>query len=435
MTELDSLYDQRAKHIADADAILKRSQADGNKMSAEDEAAFDRHHAEADKILGQIKDRKAVQEREARQAAANDAMRESRGRRVGATEPGSVGAGLEMPTFRGQPMRIPANAAARSRATQVYATAFREYLGGSEAREVHAALQTDIEQSGGYLAPPQYVAELVKELDNSFWFRQLARVLPPTVAPKVTMPRRTARSAAFAWGTELSTPTADTAYRLGTYELTPHYMTGEIELSNDLANAASISPDMMVREEIVFRSGDLEENAFFTGTGVRQPIGIFTPHADGIATSRDTTGSETTPDTYLDAKYSLREPYLRSDSLRWVFSRQAVKTLAKLKSTTNEPLWIVSTRDGEPEQFLGVRVVLSEYAPIGSGVNNAWASGDYIGIIGDFRNYDILDGLDMGVTLHTDSYYNRRNMRGYVVRRKVDGCPRIGEAFARVKKT
>lgn len=433
MTALDALYDARAKLISDADAILKRSQSDGAKWTAEDESQFDALHAEADKILGQINEKKTAQARVDRQTAAQDSLRETRGRRAPAGEPGSGRSAVESITFRGHSLRLPSSA--RARATAEYAEAFSAYMAFGEAAGVHAALQTDIEQSGGYLAPPQYVAELVKELDNTFWFRQLARVLPPTVAPKITLPRRTARSQAFQWGTELATPSADGSYKLGTYELAPHYMTGEMEVSKDLLAAGSISPEVIVREEMVFRSGDLEENAFFYGDGVRKPIGIFVAHADCIPAARDVSGSESTPDTYIDAKYSLREPYLRSNNLRWVFHRQAVKTLAKLKSTTNEPLWLVSTRDGQPETFLNVKVVLSEYGPQGTGAQNAWQSGDYLGIIGDFANYDVIDGLDMGITRHTDSYYDRKNQIGFVARRKVDGCARVGEAFARVKKS
>ena len=41
----------------------------------------------------------------------------------------------------------------------------------------------------------------------------------------------------------------------------------------------------------------------------------------------------------------------------------------------------------------------------------------------------------MGITRHTDSAFERKNQVGFIVRRKVDGTPRHGEAFARVKKS
>jgi HK97 family phage major capsid protein len=279
------------------------------------------------------------------------------------------------------------------------------------------------------------VAELVQELNNSFWLRRIARVLPPTTAPKVTMPRRTARMAAFVWGSELSVPTADTALKFGTYNLTPHYITGEIEISNDLIRGASISPDGIVRAEINFRGGELEEQAFINGNGAGQPLGINTPDSNGVGTDRDTTADPATFEAWVDTKLSLREPYLRSQSLRWLLHRNAFRVLSKLKATTGEPIWLVNTRDGMPDTVLGVPTILSEYAPSGTGASNTYATGDYVGTIGDFGYYDIQDGLDVTIQVLTDSYYARRNMVGYIMRRKVDGCPRIGEAFARLKKS
>lgn len=427
--QLTTAHNERAKCIADADVIVKRCKADGGRdLTGEESAEFDKLHNRAADLYGQIQSHRESEDRERRHAEAVGSLEESRGRRVGSRPSAPSVADPQSLTFRGQPMRLPSHSAILFRASAEYAEAFRAYLNGGQ---FDAALQTDIADQGGYLAPPQFVAELVKELDNSFWFRQLARVLPPTTAPKVTMPRRSARMSAFVWGSELATPTADTAYRLGTYSLTPHYQSGEVEVSNDLISAGSLNVESIVRQEILFNATDLEENAFFTGDGDKKPLGVFTASADGIASSRDTTANPNQTDSWVNVKFSLAEPYLRSPALRWVMHRNAVKLLAKLKSGTGEPLWLVSTRVGEPDTLLGKPVVMSEYAPSGTG--GSYTTGDYVAILGDFAHYDIQDSLDFGISRMTDSHYARRNMTGFIVRRKVDGCPRIGSAFARLK--
>jgi hypothetical protein len=55
-------------------------------------------------------------------------------------------------------------------------------------------------------------------------------------------------------------------------------------------------------------------------------------------------------------------------------------------------------------------------------------------VLGAFRNYDVLDSMDMGIA-RDESLGRRSNLIIYIVRRKVDGCARISEAFARLKST
>ena len=128
-----------------------------------------------------------------------------------------------------------------------YAAHFRSYLRGGPTPE--AALETDIEQKGGFAAPPEFVAEVAKGLDNGGWFRRLARVLPPTAAPKVVRPRRTAKAGSVAWGQETSLPATETALKFGSYTLTPHYLTGEVEVARGVTDAPN--GEAAVLEEIL----------------------------------------------------------------------------------------------------------------------------------------------------------------------------------------
>ncbi len=438
MNELDKLIQDRAALLATAGALYDASKADGgSKWTAEDEAKFNKIHDDADKLQGQIQAVNKAGDRQRRHEAAQASLAETAGRRTLPTQPAASATGNAPPTgfvHRGRTVAFRPGSPVAHRATPQYGEAFATYMGGGYVpADMMASLTTDIATEGGYLAPPQYVAELVKELDNTFWFRQLARVLPPTSAPKVTMPRRTGRINSFSWGTEISPPLLDTGLRFGSYELTPHYMTAEIEVSQDLVKAASMSVDAIVRDEILWGAADLEEQAFLYGDGVNKPLGVFVPSLEGIDVGQDVSGDDGAFETYVDAKLSLRESYLRSDNLRWLFSRYSVRELMKLKSTTGEPIFLPSIREGGYDTLLGVKVVLSEYVRKPAN-GTAYVAGEYLGVIGDFRAYDVLDSLDMGIKMHMDSYYDRRNMYGYITRRKVDGHPRFAEAFKRVKK-
>ena len=403
-------------------------------MTEDESRQFDAYMSQGEKLQGEIKAGKEASEkalhRKSLLESSEASLKESRGRII---MPGQVGGATNFqPVYRGRKIKLTADQVRR--ASEDYRAGFNAYLADlNNSGNFSAALQTDIAEKGGYLAPVDMLAEVLKTIDNTFWFRQLANVLPPTSAKSISWPKRTARMSRFVWGQELATPTADTALKVGGRSMTPHWMSGEIDVSNDLIMSAIVDIDQFVTTEIAWASGDTEEAAFFAGDGVGKPVGVFVNHPNGITTGRDTSGG-IDHDSLVNTKYSLREPYLRDPSLRWVGSRQFYRDCMKLKSTTNEPIYIVTLREGQPDTLLGTPTVMSEYAPVGTGASNAWQTGDYQAAIAAWKNYDIIDGTDMGIQRDI-SLMARQNQTVYIVRRKVDGCPRFEEAFARLKKS
>jgi HK97 family phage major capsid protein len=139
----------------------------------------------------------------------------------------------------------------------------------------------------------------------------------------------------------------------------------------------------------------------------------------GIAT-------DITADGLIDALYSLKEPYLKSGKLRWLFHRDAVKRVRKLKDTTNQYLWQPGLQAGQPDLIMGVPVMMSEYVP------NTFTSGLYVGLVGDFSYYWIADA-DTFTIQRLVELYAETNQVGYIGRLESDGMPVLGEAFARLK--
>ena len=83
-------------------------------------------------------------------------------------------------------------------------------------------------------------------------------------------------------------------------------------------------------------------------------------------------------------------------------------------------------QDGGFDRLLGLPVAESERVP------NTFTSGLYVGLLGDFRHYTIVDGLDMDMQ-RLDELHARTNQVGFIGRLKTDGAPTLSEAFARVK--
>jgi len=66
-------------------------------------------------------------------------------------------------------------------------------------------------------------------------------------------------------------------------------------------------------------------------------------------------------------------------------------------------------------------------------MNNAtWATGVYVGIVGDFSYYWVVDNLNVQLQRLVE-LYAANNQTGFIMRQETDAMPVLGEAFARVK--
>ena len=99
--------------------------------------------------------------------------------------------------------------------------------------------------------------------------------------------------------------------------------------------------------------------------------------------------------------------------------------LARIKDANNQYIWQPSVVEGTPDRLLGKPVTMSEYAP------NTFTAGKYVGMLGDFRNYWICDGMNVEVQVLRE-LYARTNQIDYIARLSTDGMPVLEECFSRV---
>jgi len=272
------------------------------------------------------------------------------------------------------------------------------------------------------------VNKLLKDVDNLVFIRQRATKFPLASAASMGVPTLANDISDSDWTTELATGSEDSTMSFGFRELHPHPLAKRIKLSNKLLRMSTIGVEALVRSRLAYKSAVSQEKAFMTGTGVNQPLGLFTASANGIPTSRDvSTGNTTTSLTFdglIEAKYSLKGQYWNNAD--WIFHRDALKQLTKLKDGEGQYIWRESVRDGEPDRLLGRPIIMSEYAP------NTFTTGLYVGLLGDYSNYWIADALDFQVQVLKE-LYAETNQTGYIGRLETDGMPTMSEGFARVK--
>ncbi len=308
--------------------------------------------------------------------------------------------------------------------------AFRNHLriGDSETMKAYNALQMDNPSQAGYLiAPEKFVGTMIKELDDAVFFRTLAKKFSLKGAHSMGFPKRIERTNTFRWGSEVSEPTEDTSLAFGKREFVPHPASFLIRVSNTLIqNAPEV--DAIVRSELVAEVAKNLEEAYMTGDGVNKPLGVFTAGANGISTARDVatdnTATAMTFNGLIEAKYAIKSQY--QPNAKWLFHRDAVKMLAKIKDSDGQYIWQPSVVAGTPDMLLGKPVMMSEYVP------HTFSANQYVGMLGDFSNYWICDGQDMFIQVLREKYA-LTNQIGYIGRLATDGMAVLDEPFARIK--
>lgn len=407
MKDTDKMRRERSKHLEECRALLDKAEEEGRELTAEEEQEYDRRWNEAEKLEKRIKRKEdlAAEEKRLEELQDGEPPKES--------PAGPEGGDRSNP-----------------RDSEEYRKAFKQYLRSGHIRvpEEIRAIQADLDVSGGYLVTPQqFVNQLIKAVDDAVIVRQLATVHTVDKAESLGAPSLDSDPADPIWTSELGTGDEDSSMGFGKRELFPHPLAKRIKVSNKMLRVSSYDVEGLVRQRLAYKFAVTEENAFLNGTGDEQPLGVFVASDNGISTSRDvSTGNTTTSikfDGLIEAKYALKAQYW--GKARWIFHRDAVKQIAKLKDGEGQYIWRESVRAGEPDRVLNIPLSISEYAP------NTFSTGLYVGIIGDFSFYWIADALNMQIQRLTE-LYAETNQTGFIGRLECDGMPVLEEAFCRV---
>lgn len=408
--KLKELREKRGQLVHDARQILDAAEAEKRSLTSEEEGKWK-------ELIGKQDDLRAQIEREERMA---DVEREAAETALRNKDAG-----------RGAPAAGGENRQAGPRGTDEYRAAFRKYLvGGRDALDASEirALQSDSDTGGGYMVmPEQMVAGIIKAVDDAVFIRQRATKFPVPGAASLGSPTLDADPADADWTSEIATGSEDSSMAFGKRELKPLPLAKRIKVSNKLLRQVP-GTEALVMARLVYKFAISQEKGFLTGGGANQPLGIFTASNDGIPTSRDiSTGNAATAPTFdglISAKFGLKGQYW--SKAEWLFHRDVLAVIAKLKDGEGQYLWRESVRAGEPDRLLNLPVMMSEYAP------NTLTASQYVGVLGDFSNYWIADALDMQIQRLVE-LYAETNQTGFIGRMESDGMPVLAEAFVRVK--
>lgn len=303
----------------------------------------------------------------------------------------------------------------------------------TKARFFNRALQMDVQTAGGYLVAGELFSErVIESLMNLVFIRPLATIITCPTAQSLGAPALDNDPGDPTWGSELSTGENDTEMNFEKRQLYPHPLARRIKVSNTLIRRNSTVSEL-VKRRLAYKFAVVEEANFLGGDGSQgdgqnKPLGVFTVSDQGITTARDISDGNTTTaikaDNLINVKYALKAQYRRNAS--WIFHRDAVKMIRKLKDADGNYVWRLGISSDRPDTILDLPFNESEYAP------STFSSGKYVGILGDFSFYWIADALDMQIQVLTE-LYAETNQTGFIGRKEADGMPVLEEAFVRVK--
>lgn len=284
------------------------------------------------------------------------------------------------------------------------------------------ALTVSNDSTGGYLAPPEYVRELLKSVTEISPIRGIARIRS-TAQRSIQIPKRTGTFAAQ-WVAEAGTRSETTGWQVGLEEIPAHEHYALVDISEQDLEDSVFDLEAEMQSEFAEQFAKAEGTAFVTGDAVGKPEGIMT-NSD-VSEVVSGAGALLTADGLITLVHSVKSDYGRNGT--FVFNRTTLAAIRKLKDTAGQYVFQagMSLQNGATNTILGHPYVeATDMADV--------AANAYPVAFGDFRRgYMIVDRVALAVLRDPFTQATTGNVR-YVARRRVGGQVILAEAIVKQK--
>lgn len=290
----------------------------------------------------------------------------------------------------------------------------------------YKALTISNDTTGGYLAVPEFVPEIIKAVVLFSPIRSFVRVRQ-TANKSLHVPKRTGVFAAKRT-TEQGTRTETTGLTYGLEEIAAPEMYALIDISNENLEDSAFDLAAEIQMEAAEQFAVKEGQEFATGTGVGECEGIITNAGQaGTTIGVTNSGAATTinnGDAVLSAFYAIKTAY--AERAKWVMNRTTLGSVRKLKDGMGNYLWMPGIAMNVPNSINGAPYVEVPDMP------NEGAGTFPIGFGDWMRAYTLVDRIAM--TFLRDPYTQAAsgNVRMHF-RRRVGGKVVLGEAIRLLK--
>ena len=289
----------------------------------------------------------------------------------------------------------------------------------SLAPEELKVLTVSNDNTAGYLAPPEYVRELIKGIIEYSPIRSISRVRS-TTNRSVQMPKRTGTFAAQ-WVAEEGARTETTGYAVGLEEIPAHELYALVDISEQELEDAVFNLEAEMNSEFVEQFAKAEGNAFVSGNAVGKPQGLLSnANVNNVAKG----GGALDADSMISAAHNVATEYSRNGT--FVMSRSTVSAVRKLKDGGGQYIFQPGMYAmGVGSNILGHPIVEATDMPaVGAGTKPV--------LFGDFRRgYLIVDRVNLSVMRDPFTQAASGNVR-YIARRRVGGQVILPEALSTI---
>lgn len=313
-----------------------------------------------------------------------------------------------------------------------YRGAFERYVRHGKTSLTPAelkALSAGVDSAGGFTIPEDFQVQMLKKMAALAVFRQFARVvttsrdrvkwprIPYTTDDKYTSPVR------MTWTGEV--PASSTVHRVtdptfGLVDIPVHTAMASMPMYNDLIEDSALDMVGLCTDLLSEAFALGEENVFWNGTGVNQPMGVLGQvDVASVGPTSVITGSASamTADGLIDLIYALPEQYEIGSRVFWNKATEKAIRKLKINATDNEYVWPAEERVGgfgvADPTILGYPITRAAFLPdVGAGT--------YPVVFGQLTGYIIVDRVGVSIA-RLEELYAEQNTTLLLARRRVGG--------------
>jgi HK97 family phage major capsid protein len=275
------------------------------------------------------------------------------------------------------------------------------------------------DNTAGYLAPPEYVREIIKGVTEFSPIRSIARVRS-TTNRSIQVPKRTGQFAAQ-WVAEEGARTETTGYAVGLEEIPAHELYALVDISEQELEDSVFNLEAEMNSEFVDQFAKAEGNAFVSGNSVGKPQGILSnANVENVAKG----GGALDGDSLISAAHNVKTEYSKNGT--FVMNRSTVSAVRKLKDGGGQYIFQPGIYGmGIGSNILGHSIVEATDMPNVAGGTKPVMFGDFK------RGYMIVDRVNLSIMRDPFTQASSGNVR-YIARRRVGGQVVLPEALTTI---
>ncbi len=309
--------------------------------------------------------------------------------------------------------------AAKTQELKGFEVLLKKGLVNTRGSEEFKYLRSDNNEDGGYLAPYEYMNEIIKKITEISPIRQVSRVIS-TSSKEVRIPKRTGLVAGGWFGEGQTAGASNSTY--GDEVLRAEKMMVYTDITFELLRDSAFDMRREITADVAEDFAKLEGAAFVNGNAVNKPEGLLTNADVDYVASGDATGLT------ADALYEIQGEIPTGYNLSWMFNRKTLhKHIRTLKDGSGQYLFQANLGSGDmPNTVAGLPYVLANDMP-------DVAANTFPIIVGDYRKaYYIVD--NQNIEFLEDPYTQATSgKRRFIVFKRTGGQVVLAEALKKLK--